>query len=212
VEFDPQAASQNMSVAILPTHPALEYWRSVRLLAADEPTWTYLIVPQDTIARNSAYVIFSYGGTDLDSLGSPAGLIITLEGVGMIRSYTDTLAKTVSAQVSHLGLFTLSMGASYPDRFVDQSVFEVTPASPNPFTEEVSLRYEIRASHRVKIGVYDAAGRRVTGVADAPTRPGMHSVTWDGRNQWGEPAQSGVYFLRIDNGVKSSTSKVVLVR
>jgi flagellar hook assembly protein FlgD len=72
--------------------------------------------------------------------------------------------------------------------------------------------FEIQASERVVIGVYDAAGRRVTGLADRGMRPGFHSVDWDGTNGRGEAVPSGVYFLRIDTGRKSSTSKVVVVR
>lgn len=212
LEFDPQAVSQATDMVILPCRPLFEHERWVQLAPNDEPTWSYLVTPQDAIAESSAYIIFSYGGSDLDSLGSPGTLIIALEGVGVIRSYTDSVAKTLSAQISQLGLFTLDVGTGYPDRFVNQDMLVVSPVYPNPFTAEISLRFEIRASERVKIAVYDALGRRVVGLTDAGMRPGSHGVTWDGRNHWGAPAPSGVYFLSIDNGVRSSTSKVILMR
>jgi hypothetical protein len=212
LEFDPEAVSQDTYVVILPCRPAFEDNRWVQLVPDGELTWSYLIRPEDAIAENSAYIIFAYGGSDLDSLGDPGAIRIRVEDVGVIRSYTDPTAKTVSAQISRLGMFTLDVGSGYPDRFVDPDILAVEPAYPNPFTGATNLRFEIRASQRVKIAIYDAVGRRVIGLTDAGMRPGFHGVTWDGRDDRGELSASGVYLMRIENGRKSSTSKVILVR
>jgi hypothetical protein len=139
-------------------------------------------------------------------------LRIRFEDGGAIRSYTDPVAKTLSAQITRLGLFTLDVGSGYPDPFVDPDILAVEAAYPNPFIGSTELRFEIRASQHLKITVYDALGRRVAGLADGGMRPGFHGIAWNGRDDRGEPAPSGVYFVRIDNGRKSSTSKVILVR
>jgi hypothetical protein len=212
LEFEPRAVSQDTYVAILSCWPIFESDPWVKLAAAGELTWSYIITPQDDIAEQSAWIIFDYRGSDLDSLGAPGALRIRHEDIGAIRSYTDPVAKIVSAQISRLGMFTLEMGSSYPDPFVDVDVLAVELPCPNPFEEGTNLRFQIRASQRVKIAVYDAIGRRVVRLADVGMRPGFHGVTWDGRDERGDLSPSGVYFVRIENGVKSSTSKVVLVR
>jgi len=64
----------------------------------------------------------------------------------------------------------------------------------------------------VQIGIYDAMGRLVRGLVDAPLPPGTYSVDWDGRTGRGEEAASGVYFCRLRRGGESDTERVVLIR
>ena len=49
----------------------------------------------------------------------------------------------------------------------------------------------------VDLKVFDATGRLVRTVADRNFGPGLHSVVWDGRNNYGAPATTGVYFYML---------------
>ncbi len=84
--------------------------------------------------------------------------------------------------------------------------------TPNPFNPETEIRFELAAPSNVAITVFDAAGRRVRAL-EAGNRPaGEHAVRWDGRNDAGGPASSGVYFYRMTAGGFDQTRKMVLLK
>jgi hypothetical protein len=87
------------------------------------------------------------------------------------------------------------------------------PAHPNPFNPAVNLGYEIPRAGRVRVDVFDVAGRLVRTLEDGVKRAGPGSVTWDGRDLRGAAAGSGVYVytLRIA-GSPAISRKMVLVR
>ena len=47
---------------------------------------------------------------------------------------------------------------------------------------------------------------------DAVRSAGVHTVAWDGRDERGQAAPSGIYFLRIDANDAVATRKVAFLR
>lgn len=86
------------------------------------------------------------------------------------------------------------------------------PAYPNPFNPQTTLRFEIPAAGRVQLEVFDARGRRVARLQDAALPAGSHETTWDGRDDAGQPAPSGVYFARLEFPGGCCASRLSLVR
>ncbi len=82
---------------------------------------------------------------------------------------------------------------------------------PNPFNPATAIRYELAAPGTVALRVYDVRGRLVRTLVDASQSAGPHAVTWDGRDDGGRPAASGVYFYRLDAGRSVLSKKMVLV-
>jgi hypothetical protein len=68
---------------------------------------------------------------------------------------------------------------------------------PNPFNPLTTLRFEVPAAGRVRLEVYDAAGRLVRVLLDADLPAGGHQAVWDGRNAAGQAVASGSYLARL---------------
>ena len=83
--------------------------------------------------------------------------------------------------------------------------------SPNPFNPTTTIRYELGAPGHVMLRVYDLRGRVVRTLVDATRAAGPHSVEWNGRDDGGVRAASGVYFYRLDAGGSVVSKKMVLV-
>ena len=86
---------------------------------------------------------------------------------------------------------------------------------PNPFDDRTTVEYvvaEKEAGAPVTIQVYNVLGQRVETLVDGPKSRGLHTVTWDGTNRYGNRVGSGVFFLRLRAGDVSETQKAVLVR
>jgi DNA-binding beta-propeller fold protein YncE len=85
-------------------------------------------------------------------------------------------------------------------------------AYPNPFNPSVTLVYTLADASKVRIEIYDAAGRLVRTLLDERREAGSHRAFWNGRDGAGRPAAAGVYFARIDALEKTESRKLVLVR
>jgi hypothetical protein len=83
--------------------------------------------------------------------------------------------------------------------------------SPNPFNPSTTIRYELAAPGHATIRVYDVRGRVVRTLVDASRAAGPHSAVWDGRDDRGTRAASGVYFYRLESGRSVNVRKMVLI-
>ncbi len=85
--------------------------------------------------------------------------------------------------------------------------------SPNPFNPSTTIAFEIPAPARVTMRVYDASGRVVRALIESEHRDaGGHAVSWDGRDDAGRSAASGVYFYRIEAGGQTLSQRMVLLK
>ncbi len=83
---------------------------------------------------------------------------------------------------------------------------------PNPFNPAVTLPFTLAAPGRVRLEVFDLAGRRIATLADGHFEAGEQALTWDGRDDNGQPQASGVYFARFAASGHSETKRLVLLR
>jgi hypothetical protein len=84
---------------------------------------------------------------------------------------------------------------------------------PNPFNPRVEIRYGLPAAGPVSASVHDLAGRKVRDLlVNEPRAAGFHTLAWDGTDQRGGAAASGVYLLRIKASGQVATARATLVR
>jgi hypothetical protein len=84
--------------------------------------------------------------------------------------------------------------------------------SPNPFNPSTRIAWDLDERCRVRIEIFDAAGRKVRTLADTFMGPGRHEAVWDGRASGGNPAGSGVYMCRLTAGKRALSRKMILLR
>ena len=83
---------------------------------------------------------------------------------------------------------------------------------PNPFNPSTQIRFELPQAGPVRLVVYDLLGQEVKVLAEARMEAGHHAVTWDGMDNLGRPAGSGVYLLRLEAGGSAPVRKMTLMR
>jgi hypothetical protein len=86
------------------------------------------------------------------------------------------------------------------------------PNVPNPFNPATVIRFELATAQRVRLTVYDVAGREVAALLDGVRGPGLHVVPWSGTDSRGVRLASGVYFYRLSAASFSQTRKMVLLK
>ena len=83
---------------------------------------------------------------------------------------------------------------------------------PNPFNPQTTIRYAVPADGDVRLEIFDTAGRRVCTLVDGWVRAGVHQAVWDGRDEDGDAAASGVYLYRLRADGTEQARKMVLTR
>jgi hypothetical protein len=75
--------------------------------------------------------------------------------------------------------------------------FALGPVIPNPVAGPNRVTYGLPASAELALAVYDVAGRRVRSLVAGRGDPGVHTVTWDRRDDAGRLVGAGVYYYRL---------------
>jgi len=87
------------------------------------------------------------------------------------------------------------------------------PVRPNPVAKgEACISFTLAKKGNVAINIYDATGRLVRNLINSVYDPGSYNVTWDGKDEDGMPAISGIYFYTIKTQDYKATKKLVLMR
>jgi len=84
---------------------------------------------------------------------------------------------------------------------------------PNPFNPGTTIRFELKQAGATSLEVYDLAGQRVRSLANRRyLSVGSHEVIWDGRDEAGQVAASGVYFCALRSGGFCLVRRMVLMK
>ena len=75
------------------------------------------------------------------------------------------------------------------------------------------IEFGLARAARVRVSIFDLAGRQVMRLADQPFKAGVHRMEWNGRDASGSRVRAGAYFLRVqtdDHGFRT-VRKMILV-
>ena len=96
--------------------------------------------------------------------------------------------------------------------------FVLMQNSPNPFSPLTAIRYKVEPGSAtgglvpLRLEVFSPTGRLVRVLVDQPMPSGDYEVQWDGQDNVGSPAASGVYYYRIVTPQGSESRKMTLIR
>ena len=79
-------------------------------------------------------------------------------------------------------------------------------AAPNPFGARTLLSFQLARTGTVSLSIVGVDGRAVRTVPAAMYAPGAHTFDWDGTDDAGRAAASGVYFavIRTPDGIRTT--------
>ena len=81
----------------------------------------------------------------------------------------------------------------------------VAKTSPNPFTENTNIQYQLKTDAMVTISVYNAQGNQVKVLVNKRQNAGSYTENFNGKN-----LAAGIYFVKIaKDGVVTQTIKIV---
>jgi hypothetical protein len=90
--------------------------------------------------------------------------------------------------------------------------FKLHQNYPNPFNPSTTIEFQLPARTAVSLKIYDIQGRLVKTLVKQEMEAGNHQVVWDGKDEAGNAAASGVYLYHFRAGNFGDTGKMVLMR
>ena len=85
----------------------------------------------------------------------------------------------------------------------------VEAAYPNPFTDRLTVRYQLSEPAHVRLQVFNVLGQPVQTLHAAPMPSGTHRITWDGTDAQGRLLANGLYLYRLQAADELRTGTIV---
>lgn len=173
--------------------------------ASSVPGWdTYDITGSNIYVNGDFYVGLLYDGTNTPSFGyDPANNNRAWDYNGSWSQWNETYFMRAQVMTA-TGIHTLE--TTVPENF------ELLQNYPNPFNPSTTIRYALPEAADVTLIVYDIQGRKIAELVNNRQGAGTYEVTWNGKNDSGIEAASGIYLYTIKAGNIIQSSKMMLLR
>jgi flagellar hook assembly protein FlgD len=86
------------------------------------------------------------------------------------------------------------------------------PNHPNPFNAQTMIEYVLPEAAKVRLVIFDIAGRSLRRLVDGMQPAGYQRVVWDGRDERNVVVSSGTYFYRLEVGSETHVNKMTVVK
>jgi hypothetical protein len=83
---------------------------------------------------------------------------------------------------------------------------------PNPFNPKTTISFTLDRSEPVKLQVFDVRGRVVRTLVNEVRAAGAYRIDWDGKDNGGRAAASGLYLYRLEAGDFVQQRKMTLLK
>jgi hypothetical protein len=84
---------------------------------------------------------------------------------------------------------------------------------PNPFNPQTTILFELSLFSNISLIIYDYLGRELRRlINNADYYPGQYQITWDGKDNYGKTAASGIYFYSLISDQKKITRSMILLK
>ena len=145
-------------------------------------------------------------------------LIYSMDGTRLPYGSDEILTFTHSSEIVISGvelassegemaeIVSVSKGTELPDNF------ELYQNYPNPFNPETTIGFALPQQSSVVLEVYNVLGEKVKVLIDETMAAGHHTAVWDGRNQSGSEAASGIYLYRLKTDNFQTSKKMIFLK
>ncbi len=176
------------------------------------PDFVQLIAPEPDI-------IYSYDSNDDDPVteGQPVGwrylgpdYKYVCFDIPLSFMNRDAAVAALRQAVTDLGLVV----SADDDPALVPEDFALFQNHPNPFNPQTVIEFvnpQSRSVH-VSLDIFNVLGQRVRTLVDGDVAPGRHRIVWDGRDDNGHWAATGVYFYRLKTATFTASRKMLLLK
>jgi hypothetical protein len=146
-----------------------------------------------------------------DRASGPVTVTLLFRPAGDVRGGDPVIPKMIALIGADGGLRLLDATAAMQTDAAPKT-FSLAQNVPNPFNPATQIAFETPADGPVNLTVYNLLGQRVRVLVDERRVAGRYVATWDGRDELGRPAATGLYLYRLTAPGFTETRKMMLLR
>ncbi len=90
--------------------------------------------------------------------------------------------------------------------------FQLNQNYPNPFNSFTTLSYDLPEEMFIELSIYDISGRKIKTLVKNNQKSGIKIVQWNGQNNSGDLAVSGIYIYSIKTNQFELNRKMILIK
>jgi len=84
---------------------------------------------------------------------------------------------------------------------------------PNPFNPETTISFSVaQTSSLVNVEIFNIKGQKVKQLVNEILPAGRHIAVWNGKDDNGKQATSGIYFYQMKSGDYQKSRKILLLK
>ncbi len=83
---------------------------------------------------------------------------------------------------------------------------------PNPFNPKTDIKYFVAHASNIHITIFNALGQRVKELVNSSKEKGEYTISWNGKDEYGNDVSSGIYFYKLTCSEFQSVKKMILLR
>ncbi|MEW5924295.1 MAG: FlgD immunoglobulin-like domain containing protein [Candidatus Zixiibacteriota bacterium] len=99
-----------------------------------------------------------------------------------------------------------------PDPYLLPEGFALYQNFPNPFNASTKIKFEVPRSGKITLIIYNTIGQKITTLAEGYYHAGLYQIDWDGHDDRGRTAASGIYFYGLFAEESSYFKKMILLK
>mgnify|MGYP000698097646 CR=1 FL=1 len=162
-------------------------------------------------SQNSAYNSMNNADVNMDNVEFILGSTQTLTNIDIKEPGTVAgLWNTHRSDMTRSGYYLSSVDALSTGDDIENYEFALYDAYPNPFNPSTTIGYEVPYSMFISLNVYDISGRLVKKLDNGFKNTGIHSIVWDGKDNFGNTVSNGLYIYRLDSDADISISNKII--
>ena len=147
---------------------------------------------------------------EVDLNGLDAGT--TVEATVTLTTQDDFLVQGASPRATLVVTLQATVAGGATSAPPTVAATTLHPPVPSPFNPRTEVRFDLARAGTVTLEILDVRGRRVRTLVEGHLDAGRHAPVWDGTDDAGRSAASGVYLFRLRTADGSQVRRAVLVR
>ncbi len=173
--------------------------------------WGFALHPNDKSYQGRHEAMLD-GSAYLNGPGDPEWFTVDIPAAGW---YGLTVFKATPFGFDIEGEYKLTILQGVSD-VPDETDLPVATAlagvHPNPFNPQTTISYDLTLAAKVALEIYDVKGALVRRLVNETMPAGRHSAVWNGEDDAGRRAASGVYVARFSAGAHRDVRKLVMLK
>lgn len=161
-------------------------WKTLEVYTGIQEDWTEVYYSLHEFIGQSIYLRFFF-----ESSYDAQGDGIYIDDFRVFKS-----SQPVSNEIENPGISTFKVFGNYP----------------NPFNPTTIIRYYSQENQNINFEVFNIKGQKVYQQNFFSRNNGVNEIEWQGINQNQQSVSSGIYFYRLNNGEKSISRKMILMK